>query len=212
MRGSRTLHCPPLLQFWIVAEATPGQVLPVSTTKRSQKEVSLFELSKSKSTVQREVGCWCFQKLASCTWKESYTLLQPGSVFKVCKGLKKRFEDLHSLSLKFCLTKFVRTIERAFVQVSHSFANWFLNARVWISTHFRLHKTQAMSGYFNIWAAFTYSFAVHRCPIKRHSQRPCKLCYIVNTRNLLIKKRKTKKKQTNKQKLVVMNKSDKSSH
>ena len=126
MRDSRTLHCPPLLQFWIVAEATPGQVLPVSTTKRSQKEVSLLELSKSKSTVQREVGCWCFQKLASCTWKESYTLLQPGSVFKVCKGLKKRFEDLHSLSLNFCLTKFVRTIERAFVQVSHSFANWYL--------------------------------------------------------------------------------------
>ena len=122
MRDSHTLHCPPLLQFWIVAQATPGQVLPVSTTKRSQKEVSLLELSKSKSTVQREVGCWCFQKLASCTWKESYTLLQPRSVFKVCKGLKKRFEDLHSLSLNFCLTKFVRTIEQAFVQVSHSFA------------------------------------------------------------------------------------------
>ena len=148
MRDSRTLHCPPMLQFWIVAEASPGQVLPVSTTKRSHKEVSLLELLKSKSTVKREVGCWCFQKLASCTWKESYTLLQPGSVFKVCKGLKKRFEDLHSLSLNFCLTKFVRTIERAFVQVSHFFVNWFLNARVWISTHFGYLKHKPCC-YFN---------------------------------------------------------------
>ena len=48
------------------------------------------------------------------------------------QGLEERLEDLQSLSLNFCLTKFVRTIERAFVQVSHSFANWFLNARVWI--------------------------------------------------------------------------------
>ena len=180
MRDSRTLHCPPLLKFWIVAEATPGQVLPVSTTKRSQKEVSLLELSKSKSTVQKEAGCRCFQKLASCTWKKSYTLLQPGSMFKVYKGLKKRFEDLHSLSLNFCLTKFVRTIERAFVQVLHSFANWFPNTLVWISKRVFL---DVWNNYMSLntipiaiftEAAFTYSFAVHRCRMKRHSQRPRK--------------------------------------
>ena len=61
-------------------------------------------------------------------------------------------------------------------------------------------------------AAFTYSFAVHRFHIKRHSQRPCKLCYIVNVWNLFLKKRKTYKQTKKKQKLVIMNKSDKSSH
>ena len=85
------------------------------------------------STVQREVGCSCFPKLANCTRKNHILLLWPGSVFKACKVLKKRLEDLHSLSLKFCLTKFFRTIERAFVQMSHSFVNWFPNTRVCIS-------------------------------------------------------------------------------
>ena len=46
-----------------------------------------------------------------------------GECVKIVQSLEERLEDLHSLSLNFCLTKFVRTIERAFVQVLHSFAN-----------------------------------------------------------------------------------------
>ena len=126
--------------------------------QKKPKEVSLLELSKSKSTVQREEGCWCFQKLASCSWEKSYPLLQPGSVFKVCKVLKKV-----GGSKRKCFD----ILTLIFGYIKHKPCCYF-------------------------WAAFTYSFAVHHCRIKRHSRRPCKLCYIVNTRNLLIKKRKTK--------------------
>ena len=74
-----------------------------------------------------------FRNWQTAREKNHILLLWPGSVFKACKVLKKRLEDLHSLSLKFCLTKFFRTIERAFVQMSHSFVNWFPNTRVCIS-------------------------------------------------------------------------------
>ena len=48
--------------------------------------------------------------------------------------------------------------------------------------------------YTYFWAAFTYSFAVHRYRVKRHSLNVLvKLCYIVNICNLLIKKNKNKK-------------------
>ena len=74
-----------------------------------------------------------FRNWQTAREKNHILLLWPGSVFKACKVLKKRLEDLHSLSLKFCLRKFFRTIERAFVQMSHSFVNWFPNTRVCIS-------------------------------------------------------------------------------
>ena len=87
------------------------------------------------STVQREVGCSCFPKLASCTRKKSYPFTPAGECVQSVQSLEERLEDLHSLSLKFCFTKFFRTIKRAFVQVSHSFVNWFPNTRVCISEH-----------------------------------------------------------------------------
>ena len=124
MRGSRTLHWPPLLQFWMVAEPTLHQKKP--------KEVFLLELSKSKSTAQREVGCWCFRNWQAAREKNRILYSSREACSKCAKSWKG-LEDLHSLSLNFCLTKFVRTIERVFFQVSHSFANWFLNVSVLIS-------------------------------------------------------------------------------
>ena len=143
MRGSRTLQWPPLLQFWMVAEPTLGQVLPVSTTKRSQKKFlwSNFRSPKVQYKERRAVDVF---RNWQAVREKNRILYSSREACSKCAKSWKRLEDLHSLSLNFCLTKFVRTIERAFVQVSHSFANWFLNARVWISTHFRLHKTQAM--------------------------------------------------------------------
>ena len=142
MRGSRTLQWPPLLQFWMVAESTLGQVLPVSTTKRSQKKF-LCSNFRSPKVQYKERAVDVFRNWQALREKNRILYSSREACSKSAKSWK-RLEDLHSLSLNFCLTKFVRTIERAFVQVSHSFANWFLNARVWISTHFRLHKTQAM--------------------------------------------------------------------
>ena len=59
--------------------------------------------------------------------------------------------------------------------------------------------------YCNFWVAFTYSFAVHRCRIKRHSQRHFKQCYIVN---IYMKTAALKKQQQ--QKSMIMIRSDKS--
>ena len=102
--------------------------------KKAKKKFLWSNFRRPKvSTLQREVGCSCFPKLASCTRKKSYPLTLAGECVKTVQSLEERLEDLHSLSLKFCLTKFVRTIERASVQVSHSFANWFPNTRLWIS-------------------------------------------------------------------------------
>ena len=101
--------------------------------KKAKKKFLCSSFRRPKvSTVQREVGCWYFPKLASCTWKKLVSFTLARECLQSVQGLEERLEDLQSLSLNFCLTKFVRTIERAFVQVSHSFANWFLNARVWI--------------------------------------------------------------------------------
>ena len=107
--------------------------------KFTQKEVSVLELSKSKSTGQREVGCWCFPKLASYTRKKIIHFTPAGECVQSVQSLEERLEGLHSLSLNFCLTNFLRTIERAFVQVLHSFINWFPNTRVWISLHVFLY-------------------------------------------------------------------------
>ena len=104
--------------------------------KKAKKKFLCSNFRRPKvSTVQREVGCSCFPKLASCKWKKSYPFTPAGECVQSVQSLEERLEDMHSLSLKFCLTKFVPTIERAFVQVSHSFANWFPNTRVWISEH-----------------------------------------------------------------------------
>ena len=134
IRGSVTVHWPPVSILKSgMKHLRRDKSYQFQPPKFTQKEVSVLELSKSKSTGQREVGCWCFPKLASYTRKKSYTLRQPGSVFKVCESLEERLEGLQSLSLNFSLTKFLRTIERAFVQVLHSFTNCFPNTRVRIS-------------------------------------------------------------------------------
>ena len=98
---------------------------PFQPPKFTQKEVSVLELSKSKSTGQREVGCWCFPKLASFAQKNIISFTPSGECVQIVQSLEERLTDLHSLSLNFCHTKFVPTM--------HSFANWFPNTRVWIS-------------------------------------------------------------------------------
>ena len=74
-----------------------------------------------------------FRNWQAAREKKSYPFTPAGECVQSVQSLEERLEDLHSLSLKFCLTKFFRTIQRAFVQVSHSFVNWFPNTRVWIS-------------------------------------------------------------------------------
>ena len=49
--------------------------------------------------------------------REKNHTLYPGECVQSVQSLEDRLEDLHSLSLNFCLTKFLRKIERAFVQV-----------------------------------------------------------------------------------------------
>ena len=112
-------------------------------TKRSQKK---FFCSNFRSPKVQHKERWAVDVFRNwhAAREKNRILYSSREAYSKCAKSWKGLEDLHSLSLNFCLTKFVRTIERAFVQVSHSFANWFLNARVWISTHFRLHKTQAM--------------------------------------------------------------------
>ena len=92
--------------------------------KKAKKKFLCSNFRRPKvSTLQREVGCSCFPRLASCTRKKSYPFTPAGECVQSVQSLEERLEDLRSLSLNFCLTKFVRTIERAFVQVLHSFAN-----------------------------------------------------------------------------------------
>ena len=101
--------------------------------KKAKKKFLCSNFRRPKvSTLQREVGCSCFPRLASCTRKKSYPFTPAGECVQSVQSLEERLEDLRSLFLKFCLTKFVRTIERAFVQVSHSFANWYPNTYFWI--------------------------------------------------------------------------------
>ena len=96
--------------------------------QRKPKRSFFARTFEDQTLVQyKEKGCWWFPKLTSC----SREILTPaGECVQSVQSLEKRLEDQHSLSLNLCLTKFVRTIERAFVQVSHSFANWFPNTRV----------------------------------------------------------------------------------
>ena len=90
IRGSGTVHWPPVSILKSgMKHLRRDKSYQFQPPKWSQKEVSVLELSKSKSSVQREVSCWCFPKLASFAQKISYPLLQPGSVFKLCKILKK---------------------------------------------------------------------------------------------------------------------------
>ena len=132
MRGNGTLH-------WLLCcdfekwnkQLCRDKSCQFRPPKKSKKKFLCSNFRRLKvSTVQREVGCWCFPKLASCTREKSYPFTPAGECVQSVQSLEKRLEDLHSLSLNLCLTKFVRTIERAFVQVSHSFANWFPNTRV----------------------------------------------------------------------------------
>ena len=100
--------------------------------KKAKKEVSLLEVSKTSQYSTKRSGLLMFPEIGKLQVKKISFLYSGQGCLQSVQGLEERLEDLQSLSLNFCLTKFVRTIERAFVQVSHSFANWFLNARVWI--------------------------------------------------------------------------------
>ena len=135
MRGNGTLH-------WLLCcdfekwnkQLCRDKSCQFRPPKKAKKKFLCSNFRRPKvSTVQREVSCSCFPKLASCTRKKSYPFTPAGECVRSVQSLEERLEDLHSLSLKFYPTKFVRTIERAFVQVSHSFANWFPNTGVWIS-------------------------------------------------------------------------------
>ena len=64
-----------------------------------------------------------FSEIGKLHTKKIIFFMPAGECVQSVQSLEERLEDLHSLSLNFCLTKFVRTIERGFVQVSHSFAN-----------------------------------------------------------------------------------------
>ena len=71
IRGSVTVHWPPVSILKSgMKHLRRDKSYQFQPPKFTQKEVSVFELSKSKSTGQREVGCWCFPKLASYTRKK----------------------------------------------------------------------------------------------------------------------------------------------
>ena len=117
-----------ILKIGIIKQLCRDKSCQFRPPKKAKKKFLCSNFRRPNvSSVQREVGCWCFPKLTSC----SREILTPaGECVQSVQSLEKRLEDQHSLSLNLCLTKFVRTIERAFVQVSHSFANWFPNTRV----------------------------------------------------------------------------------
>ena len=128
MRGNGTLHWLFCCDFekWN-KQLCRDKSCQFRPPKKAKKKFLCSNFRRPVSIVQREVDCWCFPKLASCTWKKLVSFTPARECLQSVQGLEEGLEDLQSLSLNFCLTKFVRTIERAFVQVSHSFANWFLN-------------------------------------------------------------------------------------
>ena len=116
IRGSGTVHWPPVsILNSGMKHLCRDKSYQFQPPKCSQKEVSVLELSKSKSSVQREVSCWCFPKLASFKQKEIISFTSAGECVQIVQNLEERLKDLHSLSLNFCLIKFVPTNERAFV-------------------------------------------------------------------------------------------------
>ena len=100
--------------------------------QRKPKRSFFARISKTSQYSTKRSGLLVFPEIGKLHVKKISFLYSGQGCLQSVQGLEERLEDLQSLSLNFCLTKFVRTIERAFVQVSHSFANWFLNARVWI--------------------------------------------------------------------------------
>ena len=124
--------------------------------KKAKKEVSLLEVSKTSQYSTKRSGLLMFPEIGKLQVKKISFLYSGQGCLQSVQGLEERLEDLQSLSLNFCLTKFVRTIERAFVQVSHSFANWFLNARV-CSCLTSIFGYIKHNPYCYFWAAFTYS-------------------------------------------------------
>ena len=135
MRGSGTLHWPPLLRFEKWNKQLCGISLASFDHQRKPKRsffARAFGDQKSVQNKEKRV-VHVFRNWQAAREKKSYPFTPAGECVQSVQSLEERLEDLHSLSLKFCLTKFFRTIERAFVQVSHSFVNWFPNTRVWIS-------------------------------------------------------------------------------
>ena len=64
-----------------------------------------------------------FSEIGKLHAKKIIHFTPAGECVQSVQSLEERLEGLHSLSLNFFLTKFLRTIERASVQVLHSFTN-----------------------------------------------------------------------------------------
>ena len=132
-KGSLTLHWPPLSQFWKVEELLRrDKSCQFWSPKVAKKKFlcSNFEVQKYRT---KRSGLLMFSEIGKLHAKKIVHFTPAGECVQSVQSLEERLEDLHSLFLNFCLTKFLRTIPRAFVQVLDSFANWFPNTRVWIS-------------------------------------------------------------------------------
>ena len=89
--------------------------MPVSTPKSVQEEDPLLVQSKPKSTQYKDK--WAVEVFR--TWQAAHEqklcILYVGSVFKVydvhcALSLEEKLKDLDSLSLNYCLTKFVQEV------------------------------------------------------------------------------------------------------
>ena len=73
-----------------------------------------FKVQKYKT---KRSGLLMFSEIGKLHAKKIIHFTPAGECVQSVQSLEERLEDLHSLSLNFCLTKFLRKIERAFVQV-----------------------------------------------------------------------------------------------
>ena len=90
IRGSGTVHWLPVSSLKSgMKHLRRYKSYQFQPPKCSQKEVSVLELSKSKSSVQREVGCWCFPKLASFAQKYHILYSSRGECSNCAKSWRK---------------------------------------------------------------------------------------------------------------------------
>ena len=73
-----------------------------------------FKVQKYRT---KRSGLLMFSEIGKLHAKKIIHFTPAGECVQSVQSLEERLEDLHSLSLNFCLTKFLRKIERAFFQV-----------------------------------------------------------------------------------------------
>ena len=85
-----------ILKIGIIKQLCRDKSCQFRPPKKAKKKFLCSNFRRPKvCTVQREVGCWCDPKLASCTRKKSYSFTPAGECLQSVQSLEERLEDLH---------------------------------------------------------------------------------------------------------------------